>query len=249
MVQAHFPAGLQAWTDKRDEIDIDWANDINSVAAEIGSTEAILGVNPHIEKNPLGGGPPRVYATVDARISAMQQPPPAPPKGPTTQIFPSCQLTFDEIFIPNRCGAAPSFSQYNQYVASFDPFKMYNGVDITIPQTGWYVVTASQYWDWWSTGYHGHYFWCNGIYRRHHHWFWDFPGNCRGPGGYWYGWLDAPVYREAMTHTMWQGVLNAGDRLRTSSENGCPHTPHRTFNGSMEVSFMHVPVSQQVAGV
>jgi len=116
----------------------------------------------------------------------------------------------------------------------YDPFSMYNGADVTIPADGWYIVSIAQTWDWWSTGYHGHWFWVDDQYYRHHHWFWDFPGNYEG--GYWY--RSTAEQRPATTHIDWQGVLKQGQRLRSLSENGCPHTPHQTYNMSFAISFV-----------
>lgn len=227
MVSAVFPNSLASWTDRRDELDVVFANDPNSIAAEVAAVELALGTNPHVEKNPIIPGPSGtvVYNNVDARISDVLN---------GGQI-PVCYLTSDEQLVHNNQPAGANYGEWNSYGAqNVDPFNMYNGVDITIPVSGWWHVNMSQYWDWWSTGYHGMWFWVDGFFHRNHHWQWDFPGN--ELGGYWY--RDVFTQRPTTTHIEWEGPLQAGQRIRVLSENGCPHTPHRAYNMSFAASFV-----------
>lgn len=240
MVAPQFPAGIFNWgTDRIDELDIDFAIDVNGPAAEVMSIESTLGVMPQVEKHPINGGSPITYATVDARISAMQQ-----------GILPYISLTFDEAFVPNNCGAGTYYGQWNTYDVAVDPFGMYNGNDVTVPVTGWYITTINQDWDYWTTGYHRCSFWCSrpgfgdeepfGLFPNigynffcDHIWHWDFAQNF--PGGWW--WPDyhvQPVARSGHNNVTWQGVLTAGSRMSVLSENGTPHTPHRVSNGSFK---------------
>jgi hypothetical protein len=210
-----FPEGVITWTDRQDEQDTIWANDPNSIAAETVAIEATLGAMPQVEKTPLAG-PQVTYTSVDARLSAMAQ----------GQNLPLVELKNAEFDVANGQGIGSQFGQWNSYGTVYDPFGMYNGTDITIPCDGWWLVSIGQYWDWWSQGYHGVWFWIDGVWYRHHHWFWDFPEN--NPTGPWMGGID--VERPSHTSVTWQGVLKTGQRLRALSENGSNHTPHRAYN-------------------
>jgi hypothetical protein len=67
-------------------------------------------------------------------------------------------------------------------------------------------------------------------------WHWDFAGND------FFGWWQGGIgeLRPGHTTITHQGVLQAGDRIRISSENGCPHTPHRCFNMDFAASFQRL---------
>ena len=222
-MRAIFPESIAAWTDRRDSIDTIWANDPNALAAEVVAIENTLGVMPHVEKHPIMGSS-KTYDSVDARISDIVQ----------GNNIPVLSMSSREQHIHNWRSAGSNYGEWNSYNPDYDPFNMYNGTDVTIPADGWYHVSIAQSWDWWSTGYHGHWFWIDGRYYRHHHWFWDFDGNRHG--GYWY--RSEAEQRPSTTHIDWQGVLKKGQRLRVLSENGCPHTPHRAYDMSFALSFI-----------
>lgn len=221
MTAAIYPSGVVPWTDRRDNIDIVWGNDPNSLAAEIRAIEAVLGINPQIEKNPVSG-PQITYNTVDERISATQRGEP----------LPVCSLSQTEGFIANGRGAGTNYGLWNVYNENYDPFGMYNGNDITVPETGWYLITSSQWWEWWSFGYVLHSLYIDGVVRRMHRWQWNFPENVAD--GYWQAFDN--IHRDAETHITWQGKLTAGQRIRALSENGTPRTPVRSYQMSIEVS-------------
>lgn len=229
MVTPIYPSAFFSWgPDRVDELDVDFANDVNAPAAEVISVETTLGVNPQIEKNPIGGGNPIVYDTVDDRISAMQQ-----------GILPYISLTFDEFQVPNffqpngGIGIGTNYGYLNSYNIATDPFDMYNGNDITAPVTGWYIITINQDWDYWTTGYHRCSFWLDGNFFCDHMWRWDFAGNF--PGGWWWpDYLINPQPRMGHNNVTWQGILTEGTRMSVYSENGCPDTPHRVSNGSFK---------------
>lgn len=224
MTRAIFPQSIAAWTDRIDEIDTVWANDPNSIAAEVGAIESVLGVMPQVEKFPITGTGTIAYDSVDARLSDMV----------AGSHIPVMSLSSPEQHINNWRGAGAEYGEWNTYGVDYDPFGMYNGTDVTIPADGWYSVSIAQTWEWWSTGYHGHWFWIDNRYYRHHHWHWDFHGN--EEGGWWY--RSQSEQRSATTNIDWQGILHKGQRLRALSENGCPHTPHRTFDMSFAISFV-----------
>lgn len=224
MTFAIYPAAVATWTDRLNQIDTIWAQDPNSLAAEILALESTLGVMPQQEKFPVIGSAPITYATVDARLTAIAQ----------AAQLPVVSLTNSEQWVPNNQSSATNYGQWNSYRQAYDPFGMYNGTDITIPATGWWLVTAGQKWDWWSNGYHGMWLYIDNDYAEHHHWFWDFPEN--GSHGYWR--TEDNLEREAKTHISWQGILNQGQRLRILSENGSSDTPHRSYSQTFSVSML-----------
>lgn len=222
---AIYPASIVQWTDRVDELNTVFAEDPNAIAAEVGAIESYLGVNPQIEKLPIIGTT-TTYNTVDARLSDMLN---------GNQI-PVLALSSPSQMIDNWQSAGSNYGEWNTYNVNFDPFNMYNGADITIPVAGWWHLTAAQTWDWWSTGFHAMSLWISGVQFRQDIWQWDFPGNqVTSIPNYWYKPGDQ---RPAPTSIDWQGVLQAGQRIRILSENGCPHTPHQTSSMSLALSFV-----------
>lgn len=226
MVAPVFPKGIATWSDKQDEIDVVFAADPNELAADLLSVETTFGVMPQVEKAPITGLPV-TYETVDARISDLL----------AHRQMPVVSLNSDEQFIHNFQGPGTFFGEWNTYDEVFDPFEMYNGADVTIPVTGWWTVTVGQFWDWFSTGYHACHFFLNDIwFRASPLWHWDFAGNTID--GWWQGGIGEQ--RPGHTTITHQGKLNAGDRIRILSENGCPHTPHRAFQMDFQASFQRI---------
>lgn len=226
MVAPVYPKGIAAWSDKQNEIDVVFAADPNELAAEVLAVETTLGVEPQIEKSPLTGNP-IAYATVDARISDQL----------AHRQIPVVSLNSGEQFFENFQGVGTFYGEFNTYDKVFDPFDMYNGADVTIPITGWWIVTVGQFWDWFSTGYHALHMFINDVwFRSCIPWHWDFAGN--QPGSWWWGGLESNPLRPAHTTITHQGILQAGDRIRINSENGCPHSPHRAFNMDFQACFV-----------
>ena len=212
--QALFPAAVVSWTDRRDQLDIVFAADPNSLAAEIIAIENTLGVMPQVEKNPISGNPV-TYASVDARISAVQQ----------AQQLPVVALRQQNIFIGSD--EAPG-GALNTYQTLFDPFKMYNGNDVTLPVNGWYVISAHQQWDWWDSGWcrHGVYINGTGLLDETFVRF-DLEGNV--DGGKWW-------HRNQSASVFWQGPLGAGTRVSVYSENGTSDDDHRVVYMTLHVA-------------
>lgn len=230
MTIAQYPNAFMNWgADRINEIDVDWAADVNGPAAEIIAVEKTLGVNPQIEKQPIVGPAPIVYDDVDDRISATLN---------GTGI-PVVSLSNNETFIPNtfNCLAATHYGVWNSYSnVNYDPFGMYNGSVITIPATGWWRITTGQRWDWWSIGYHRLLWWVDDDWWDHDIWHWDFAGNV--PGGWWWTVDGIGPQRWTQNTITWEGVLTEGKTMRVLSENGCPHTPHRAWNQWFKASFV-----------
>lgn len=230
MTNAKYPQGIFSWgPDRVDQEDVDYAEDVNSVAAEVTAVENTLGVAAQTEKNPIAGNPV-TYPSVDARISDNL----------AGNQLPVCILGNDELQVNNFQSAGSNYGVWNVYNnANFDPFNMYNGTDVTIPVLGLWRITIGQQWDWWSTGYHGCYFYLNDYYFRQDIWHWDFAGNYFG--GWW--WTVDNIQRPGSTKITWEGILGKGDRIQVLSENGCPHTPHRTFDQEFKAVFVReVPI-------
>jgi hypothetical protein len=230
-VQPVYPSGIFPWTDRIDNVNIDFANDINSTVAEIESIESILGTNPQTEPG-LGGQTPTTYSSVSDRISAAM----------TGESLPYVSLSANSVPVTyNSAGVLCPFK------AKIDPYQCYNGTDITIPADGWWSLTSVATWSWCNTGYLHHSCCLNGASNTLHDHVFDcqFSGNVQGlvysPNGspvqqstqvprfYKYG------KRQFTTRTYFEGLLHAGDRVSIYLENGTGQAnisvPSVTFNG------------------
>jgi hypothetical protein len=207
-----FPNGFFTWVDRVDQVNVDFANDINSVASDLISVETILGTNPQIEPSPPGGGTPLTYATVSNRISDAM----------SNAQLPGCVLSMRKVTLSNTAVAIA-----NNYTANYDPYHMFNGTDITIPVSGWWIITNAQRWDWWGDGYVHQTLTVNGqgnilaedIID------WAFSGNVvdvdldnETPRWQVFG------LRPRISNVVWQGILTAGSRISVFSENGTSNT-------------------------
>ena len=221
-VQPIFPSGIFTWTDRVDQQSIDFANDINSIASEVISLENTLGTNPEIESNPPTGNPV-TYSSVSARISDAM----------TNKELPVCELSSTSILVQNTV-----VGQVNTYKAAYDPYKMFNGTDLTISADGWWYITASQTFLGWSDGY-DHFSLClNGTSNIVDDQLvnWDFPGNnvINGQPGRWQIFGLRPI-----TSTLvFQGLAHKGDRFSGFSENGTSNTSRKIINLSMKASML-----------
>jgi hypothetical protein len=232
MTIASYPNAQFSWgTDRVDGITVDWANDVNSLAAEVVAVEGAVGDNPQNE--PYLPADSTGFNAAGPNFSSASQRMSAITNGTMTPVV---SLSFDELYIPNTfsCGPGTQYGFWNNWDRRYDPWNCYNGVDITCPASGWWIVSSGQWWDWYSTGYHRHSFWCGGDFYRHDFWDWDFDGNRYG--GYW--WTNDYVQRPTFTSFTWQGVILAGQRMQILSENGTPHTPHRTYNGDFKATWI-----------
>jgi hypothetical protein len=223
MTNAQFPNGLFSWTDKQDNTDDVMAIDPNSLAAEVGAVESTLGVLTATEKSPPSG-PSLKYATVDARLSAMAN----------NANLPVVELASSSTTVPNWIGAGTNYGQWNVYAPALDPFSFFNGSDISIPDNGWYRVSAGQWWSWWSIGYDMISLYENTTLLQQDLWSWELTGNVSA------GQLQAgaSIHRPGNTHVEWEGRLYAGDRIRVLSENGTTNSPQSVSNLWLKVSFV-----------
>lgn len=213
-VKAIYPNGILSWTDRIDDVNIVFAIDPNTLAAEINSIETVVGTNPQIEKSTPAGGT-MAYSTVDARISDAMN----------NALMPVVSVQ------ASRFSCSNSSERFlNTYTPHYDPHNMFNGTDITVSASGWWVVTTKQTWDWWDVGYSHHCMCLNGLGNIlvDHIVDWEFPGNTvfGGIPGRWqlFG------RRQITSYTTWQGLLNEGDRLSGSSENGTTNPTQNVFD-------------------
>lgn len=221
-VQPVYPNSVLTWTDRVDQQSIDFAGDINTVASDLISVEKTIGTTPNIEPNPPTGTPV-TYATVSARISDAMN----------NKELPVCELTSSQIVLNNSTAGI-----LNTYKATYDPFNMFNGVDLTIPANGWWYVTVSQTWQGWNDGY-SHLSLClNGTANIIDDDLinWQFPGNTvlAGVGGRWRRFGS----RSITSTCVWQGLAHKGDRFSGFSENGTSNAAHVVNNLSLKASML-----------
>jgi hypothetical protein len=210
MTQAVFPKSVVPWTDRVDNQDTIFANDPNSLAAEIIAMENTLGVMPHQEKAPFVGNAV-TYASVDARISDAA----------AGNLNPYCSVTTSTFFVFNQQSFGTRFGHFNTFSKVFDPYGYYNGSDITIQASGLYLITGSQSWDWHDSGYLWHSLWIDGLWSAGHRWDWNF--GLSGPSFF-------ESDRTADTGFTWMGAIPAGKRVQVVSENGTSRNPFRVTN-------------------
>lgn len=223
-----FPNGLFQWTDRIDEVNIDFAEDINSVASDLISVENTLGTNPQIEKNSPNGSPPVTYGDVDDRISDAMN----------NALVPVCILRSAPFAVNNTlAGVTTPFNLV------YDPYNMYNGTDLTINVNGWFMFTVHQTWSWWNDGYSHTYLTTSGNNVDEDLIDWTFAGNVQGSGGGVIGpngqtttrWQQFGN-RPRIAHISWQGRCTPGERVSVLAENG-------TSNASLQVTYTAFKVS------
>src|ERR1700733_10283842 len=125
-----YPNAIFGWVPRIDQVNIVFANDPNTIATEIQGIETVIGTNPPIETQPPVGSN-ITYPTMSARLSAAMN----------NANLPYAVLTGNNFFINQ------GQQLFNSYRATQDPYKMYNGQDITIPCNGYWSVHADQKWN------------------------------------------------------------------------------------------------------
>ena len=209
-----FPKSIVPWTDRVDELDVVWARDPNSLAAEIISIESILGVMPHVEKSPYSGNPV-TYATVDARISDVL----------AGTLHPYVTLTATNFYSYNdeQWGGGRR-GHVNSYNKIYDSGNCYNGSDITLPVSGLWLITGQQTWEWHDSGYCFHHCYVDDDWRCGHRWDWDFAS--AGPGYY-------DNSRQLTTYFSALIPVAAGKRVQSISENGTSRNPYKILTSNL----------------
>lgn len=221
---ASYPGTLFPWTNKVDLVNIVDANDVNAMAADLIAVETNLGLN--IQNEPLppagnGTGTPIVYTNVGARISDAMN----------NNKMPVCSVSLTTTTIANN--TIGSKVQYNQV---YDPYKMFNGSDITIPASGWWILSGQQTWSWWDKGFSHHRLVISKSDGDHDIddflINWEFPGNTvtSGVPGRWQQFGKRPL----TSKVFWQGLAHAGDRFSCISENGTTNASQTVTNLTMK---------------
>lgn len=208
MTNPVYPQAIIPWTDREDEVDVVWAADPNSLAADLAAVETTLGVMPQVMDNPPAGGPPVTFNNVGQYLDYLS----------AGYQMPVCEVqNADRLAIGSRQGPGTYYGVRNAHSqVVYDPFGMWNGTDVTVAQTGWYSVYTSQLWDWHDIGYCAHHLFVGTDWKDCKRWDWQFNGNTFG--GPWQGY--AEVQRPVPTSIFWEGVINAGTRISAYSENG-----------------------------
>lgn len=248
-VKSVFPNGIFNWTDRVNEVNIVFANDTNSLAAEVISVENTLGENPQIEKSPPAGGNDISYTSVDARISDAMN----------NAQMPAVFLQKDLLQLDNVSGGI-----LNTYDVAYDPFGMHNGIDVTVPVFGWWIVDTFQTWGYWNDGYVHHMFAIDGLNNIVSEDLvdWEFSGNIAlktpnsvnlnnitggtttpvsqvNPGGL-PRWLQYGK-RSRITRTFWQGLAYKGQRFSVYSENGTSNSAYPLLNIGLRAVMVQHP--------
>jgi hypothetical protein len=215
---ASFPKAIANWTNRINGVDIVFAADPNTLAAEIIATETSLGTVPNIEPKPPVGNPV-TYANLGARVTAAMLGNNLPFVSLQTQGF---NLAFQSNTLDH--GQRVAFKTVS------DVYGFYNGTDVTIRATGIYLVNNYVTWSFFTSGYVASYITINNVDERGDMWKWNFPQSGPSDASY--------VGRWGTTSSTWMGQLNVGDRLQTVVENGTPLNPYPVVNAQMTVQYL-----------
>ena len=222
-----YPSAIFSWVDRVDQVNIDFANDINSVASDLISVEATLGANPQNESNPPAGGQPVTYSNVSARISDAA----------SAALMPVCVLRSGGFVVDNV-----SSGMLTPFTSIYDPYSMFNGTDITTTANGWFLFTVHQTWSWWNDGYTHTYLQTNGNTVEEDLINWEFAGNIKSDEES----DEVPRWqrfgkRTRTAHLVWQGRCSVGERVSILAENG-------TSNTAMQVTYtaLHVAMLKKL---
>ena len=210
-----YPKALSSWTDRQNNVDIVWASDPNSLAAEIISIESTLGTMPQVEPS-MPVGKAAVYPSVSQRISAVQL---------------GANLPYGELIASNfKVGYGTyCYGVANVYRPLTDDFGFFNGSDMSMPTNGVYVIDVFQVWQPWVSGYVNVHLTINNVIARTGSWSWDGIPTF-GPLAY--------VNRAANAGLTWMGPLQYGDRIRVVSENGTNCNPYQVNYSSLRAQYI-----------
>lgn len=226
VTQPIFPKSTFGWTDRVDQISNVLANDPNSLASEVISMENTLGAMPHVENNPFAGNPV-TYSTVGARITDTLH----------GNQHPYASLSANPFSVFNGQKSGTKFGQYNVFSVVYDPFKMYNGSDITLPCTGLWHISQDQTWVWYNQGWMGSAIQVSQNIVIGDTWRWNFPSS--GIGSY-------SNDRFAQTKSSWLGLLPKGSRVRVVSENETALNPYPVVNSYLRAYCLRTSPNGQI---
>jgi hypothetical protein len=203
---AVYPNSVFPWTARRNNLDVVWAADPNSLASEIQAIESIIGTNPNVEPNPPTGSA-LTYSTMSARV---------------TDAMDNNNLPYS--WLRNSKGFFINAGQqiFNSYNTQQDPYNIWNSVDGTIPCSGWWTISATQKWNQLGNNFRGgnvQFLLVNGNVVESDIWNWDtffaIPHE---------DYASSVLASNGQTHVFWQGLLHKGDRIQSQSINNtfCP---------------------------
>jgi hypothetical protein len=204
---AIFPSGIASWVNRINNVNVVWAADPNFLATEIIAIETYIGENPQIEPSPPIGKAV-TYSSLSARVTAAMN---------NANMIGVSMLNDHGFFI--QAGQ----QLFNSYpFVRYDPYKIWNGTDLTIPVNGWWSIRADQRWNQKGNNFHGQnilFLYVNGAWVDMEIWDWsntiaanpyNYPANVLASNGW--------------TKLVWMGLLHKGDRVQLLSANGtfCP---------------------------
>ena len=205
-----YPKALSSWTNRIDEVDVIWAADPNTLAAEIISIEQTLGLMPQVEPSPPVGNPV-TYESVSARITDSG----------SGNLHPYVHVT-NKSFKIGRTGPF-SGAFLNPFEAVSDDYKFFNGTDITIKASGIYIADHSQQFEPQNDGWVATLFVVNNNYLRIVKY--DFVPVPRNITNY------------VSTEMHWMGDLIVGDRVRIATINATSKDPMTVTNSNLRIFY------------
>lgn len=215
MSSASYPRAIAGWQNRVDNVDIVWANDPNSLAAEIIGIEQTLGVMPNVERY-TNWGPNVTYNSVSDRISAVQ----------LNVDKPYCELVNAKF----QCGYGSYFNGVrNTYQPLTDDFGFFNGTDMTMYANGIFVIDAYQQYQPWTDGFMNIHLLLNGNLARTATWSWDSVPTF-GPRSY--------QNRTPNVGLTWMGPLQYGDRVSVVTENATSCASYQVSYATLRCQFI-----------
>lgn len=215
-----YPNGVVTWTNRIDFVNTVWANDPNTLAAEIQAIEATVGTTPQNESDPPVAVPGTViplsgiipgsgstasavpYPTVSARISAAMN----------GSLLPWTYMRNDPGFYMSA-----GKQVYNTYNTVKDDYNIWNGQDATIPCSGYWSVSAKQKWSQQGSKFNGYsalFLYVNGHNDGLDMWNWtsQFANSS-------FHYPDNVLFGQGWTQIHWEGLLAKNDRVKVLSVN------------------------------
>lgn len=223
-VKAVYPNGIVPWTNRVDRLNTVYALDPNTLAAELVAVQSTLGTNPQIEAStPVGSKV--TYPNVNARIHDVM----------TGHHLPVVSLKTGQITVLNdgQTHRAGYGSVYDP-----EPIRAFNGIDINVNASGWWVVTASASFPWQSSGWYMMQLSVAGNIVDEDWWSWDFSEN--KPGGNWH---NAPK----LLSCFYQGAIQNKQRISVFIRNSSSASEIQLNNALLKASY-HRDVPVNVSG-
>jgi hypothetical protein len=215
-----YPKGIETWVNRIDDVNIVFAADPNSLAAEIIAIEQNVGTMPAVESKPPVGKPVS-YTSMSARLT-------------------DTLLGNQKPFVDLAAGlgkvaygsAGDGHGQFLSFSKNYDPFNYYNGSDITIQASGVYAIDHYMTWSYQTNGYVASYVYINNVNSKGDLWHWsDFAVDSPAQFNYAGRWGTTAV-------TFSNIALQKGTRLRVVAENGTATNPVQIENAFLRCQFL-----------